>query len=495
MIAIDFYIGFEKRSNSTKRPSSGDTAYTISGYLREPCSLENPTINFKEFPANIHPQAYNYCFIPAFSRYYFVNDWTWNTGLWECSMTEDYLGSWKNQIGNTSAYIERSAYESDGDIIDKQYPATTKFEIGQTYINADWLNILSSNGCYVLGILSGNTYSSTGGAVTYYALTYAQLQALVDYLLSDQYIDTSGFPTTMTQDQQLTHSVAKALLDPLQYIVSCVWLPFTASDIGESSTRAIKVGYYPVPQTIAEGRLVDSTTSISYVQNIQIPTHPQSASRGHYLNTQPYTELQCYVPPFGSFPLDPQCFTTGDKIELENTFDLVTGKAILRVKRISSTLGDTPLLYETSAQLGVSIQLAQVSSDVIKSTTAITSIGANAAGAMANIMTGNAVGATHSGMMMLNSIGNAIDAKMPQVITSGSTGSFASLFNSAWLFHKFLYVVDEDNIELGRPLCKVRTISSQSGYVKCGEATVDYPCLAHEKEVIHRELLTGFFWE
>lgn len=409
-------------------------------------------------------------------------------------MKEDYLGSWKNQIGNTSAYVERSAYESDGDIIDRQYPATTKFEIGQTYINADWLNILSSNGCYVLGILSGNTHSSTGGAVTYYALTYSQLQSLVDYLLSDQYIDTSGFPTTMAQDQQLTHSVAKALLDPLQYITSCIWLPFSASNIGESSTRAIKVGYYPVPQTIAVGRLVDSTTSISYAY-ATIPTHPQSASRGHYLNTQPYTELQCYVPPFGSFPLDPQCFTTGDRIELENTFDLITGKAVLRVKRISTSVGDTPPIYETSAQLGVPIQLAQVTNDAVKSTTSSFAIGANVAGAVAGVMSGNLLSATHSGMMALNSIGNAVEAKMPQAITSGSTGSFASLFKSAYLFHKFLYVVDEDNTELGRPLCKVRTINSQNGYVKCGEATVDYPCLAHEKEVVHNMLLSGFFWE
>lgn len=494
MIAVDFYIGFEKRTNSTKRPSSGDTAYTIRGYLREPCSLENPTINFKEFPANIHPQAYNYCFIPVFSRYYFVNDWTWNNGLWECSMTEDYLGSWKNQIGNTSAYVERSAYESDGDIIDKLYPATTKFNIGQTFINAPWVNILSSNGCYVIGILSGYTYSSTGGAVTYYALTYSQLQSLVDYLLSDNYIDTSGFPTSMTQDQQLTHSVAKALLDPLQYITSCVWLPFSASDIGESSTRAIKVGYYPVPQTIAVGRLVDGTTTISYAR-VTIPTHPQSASRGHYLNTQPYTELQCYLPPFGSFPLDPQCFTTGDSVEFENTIDLITGKAVLRVNRISSTLGDTPPLFETSAQLGVPIQLAQVTQDSIKSTISTISAGASVLGAVGNVIMGNPIAGAHSALMALGSIGNAVDAKMPQAITSGSTGSFASLFKSAWLFHKFLYVVDEDNTELGRPLCKVRHIYTQDGYVKCGEATIDYPCLAHEKEVIHNMLLSGFFWE
>ena len=56
-------------------------------------------------------------------------------------------------------------------------------------------------------------------------------------------------------------------------------------------------------------------------------------------------------------------------------------------------------------------------------------------------------------------------------------------------------VVDEDNTELGKPLCEVRQISTLSGYIKCGEATVDFACFETEKKAILDYMLTGFFME
>lgn len=99
--------------------------------------------------------------------------------------------------------------------------------------------------------------------------------------------------------------------------------------------------------------------------------------------------------------------------------------------------------------------------------------------------------------MSLNSVGNAIDSLMPQTITQGVNGSYLerTLFLAPTLTAQHFIVVDEDNTECGRPLCAIRQLGNLSGYIKCGEVTVNYPCFIGEKQKILQFLLSGFFME
>ena len=120
---IQFFSNFSKRINSTKQPTTATA--TLTGKLKESCSIENPVFQIKPLSPDTLP-GYTYAYIPAFHRYYFVSDWVFNVPLWECTLQEDYLASWKTNIGNTSAYIDRSASESDGTILDTQLPQLFK---------------------------------------------------------------------------------------------------------------------------------------------------------------------------------------------------------------------------------------------------------------------------------------------------------------------------------------------------------------------------------
>lgn len=485
---IELYSNFSKRENSTKQPS-GTANKTLTGYLIEPCSVETPVFQIERLPADACPEAYVYASIPSLGRYYFVNNWTWNNGLWKCELQEDYLATWKTYIGATSAYVERSASNSNGAITDRIYPVTTDFSISGVALTSGYYNVAPSGGCFVLGIINNANFatSQAGGAVTYYAMTISQMRSLMNYLLGTGFLNDAGFPATATASQQLMQDTAKAFINPVQYIASCVWYPVPVTMIAESTTSAIVLGYWDLDSNIAIGHKV---TSFVFTEAItgNIPVHPQAAARGKYLNYAPYTRLTLQAPPFGSIPIDTSFCEIGSYLHARIYVDIITGKAQMRVRIQPDSQHETStaVLTEASAMFGVPIQIAQMTPNYLDAISSVVTMASNAYSGI--VSGGNAV-------LSLNSISSAIDALMPQSRTEGVSGSFVQYVLPPVLTAQHFVVTDEDNTEMGRPLCEVKQINTLSGYIKCGEATVDYPCFLSEKRAIYKYLLNGFFWE
>lgn len=497
---IEFYANFRKRENSTKKPGSGTTAdKVLTGNLIEPCSVSNPVFKIERFPSDSCPEFLVYAQIPAMARWYFVRDWVWSNGLWECHLEEDVLASWKSYIEATSAYVERAAGESNGAIVDRLYPTTTNFNTEIVPLASSWNGMNISDGCFVVGIITqASAWSSAamyGGAVTYYVFSSSQMLSLLSYLLSSTFLDDNGFPQTMTATQQISHDVAKLLINPMQYITSCMWLPVGQASISDGVNRAIQIGYYDMTGNVATAQYLDSVAHCTYVTG-QIPLHPQAASRGKYLNYAPYTRLSLSIQPFGSFPLDTSFCEIGSYLHCPVVLDPITGKATMRVILYpdATHTGTGAIVYETSAMMGVPIQLAQMTPDFMTALSSAISTGVAIGSA---ISSGGASEVLGAAAMSLNSVGNAIDSLMPQTITQGVNGSYLerTLFLSPTLTAQHFIVVDEDNTECGRPLCAVRTLGNLSGYIKCGEATIDYPCFISEKQKILQFLHSGFFME
>ena len=115
---INFYT-FAKKINSTKQPTGNGTQLDCN--IKAPSSIINPVLEITTSPI-----SFNYCYIPAFSRYYYINDITFDRGLWVISCSVDVLASYKTTIGNSSCYVTRSSQNFDGDIMDNLYPITSK---------------------------------------------------------------------------------------------------------------------------------------------------------------------------------------------------------------------------------------------------------------------------------------------------------------------------------------------------------------------------------
>ena len=78
---------------------------TLTGFLKQATSVINPVITIEIE----NPSKFNYCHIPQFHRYYFINDMiNVRNNIWEIHMNVDVLESFKTQIKANKAIVEKS---------------------------------------------------------------------------------------------------------------------------------------------------------------------------------------------------------------------------------------------------------------------------------------------------------------------------------------------------------------------------------------------------
>lgn len=461
---------FSKRPNSTKQPPVSDPSMKVLSnvQLKEGTNFLNPVLIVSPnlLSGTFSPSAFNYASIPYWERYYYITDWTWQNGVWECSMRSDPLASFKSQIGNTSAYVLRAAAAYNGNIIDTFYPAQANKTITAVTLNSLFYGINISQGVFVLGVI-GNDPAHRIGSVSYYILNMAQMNNFMVYILSNSIYNEMSI-------SEMSTGLYESLFNPFQYVVSCMWYPF---DIYSSVTGTIHLGYW---DTEVSCKVLTEFIHVTHCRST-IPNHPQIA-RGNYLKYAPYTRITMYIPPFGSIPVDPSFTNYGNLIYSNITTDLITGQGNIRVALTeASSVDDHLYCAERDAQVGVSIQLAQVASDYM----GILSSGASA---VTSALTLNPSG-------IVNGVMNALEASMPKVTSAGVNSSFLvnNLEPKTIVEHTLL--PDEDQAEFGRPLFAVRQLNSLSGYIKCGDGDHAFSCTDSERSEINNHLVTGFFYE
>ena len=503
MISIDFYTTFEKKVNSTKKPS-GSAALQIDGNLIMPCSILHPVIQVKRLAADATPEAYVYAVIPAFNRYYFVRDWSWQNGLWEVHMDCDVLASWKTDIGELSEYVLRTnsnTSDYNGFITDTLYPATTDYVIDEYSMTSAFTDDISV-GCYIVGIIggkaTGETDASIGsvGAIKYYAMTHSQFGSLKAKLFSDDNLEIMGIINSGGQAlvTDLSQEVLKTMYNPFQYIVSCMWFPFSASAItNKTSVSAIKIGWWEYPLS---GFLL-SAQRITFAEFGTFVSHPQSVARGYYLNFAPYT-TRTIIGRFGTVAIDPSIYNMMSSIGIDYVVDLITGQC--RAEIFIDTY-DTPprgiVIAQRDFLLAVPIQIAQVGTDYLGvAVSAVNTAKAALPAAALGMISGGVGGAIGAGLMAgASGIYNTIQSAMPQVETGGTNGSFLAPAIHTKVLSTFYKIVDENIEHVGRPLCETRILKNLSGFIKCAEGDHDIACMLEEKEAISKFLTSGFFWE
>ena len=489
---IVLYSGFEKKKNSTKVPPAGTTSLTYTGTLKEPCSVLHPVFQIKRGAIDAVPDPYNYAYIAVFGRYYFVTDVTWNNPFWEYRLEVDVLASYAGDIGDSSHYVLRTDSTTDFNpmITDVMYPATSDVTLYQYSMPSGFTSTIA-NGIYVVGIISGNDTNAVG-AISYYAMTATEFGDLKEMLFSNDNLKTMQIIDS--QGNLLIHDMSvemlKAMYNPYQYIVSCMWFPFSKSAISSTPKHKIPIGWWEYD---LDGDLITAQIVTIAEGPGNIHAHPQAATRGAYLNYAPYTRCTMYGR-FGTVPLDLSFFDQDDNaLTLTYTIDLITGQCRVRISSYN-TSAQSPVLHHVAERdflAGVPIQLAQIAVDYLGE--AVTAVD-TAANTMGSLMRFDAAGAVSS---LANGIYNSISASMPQMATSGTNGSFIiinSALNTTLSFQHFT-IVDEDIGHKGRPLCEIRQIKTLTGYILCADGEFDISCMDEERAMISDFLTTGFFWE
>lgn len=500
---------FAKEVNSTAVPQGAGTQFSC--VANGGIDIINPVISLQRGLGGTNsPVAYNYCRIPTFgNRYYFVENWRWENGLWHAYCSVDVLATYKTGIGNLREYVVRSAEEYNGRISDALYPAKEEFTYSYTANSGtqEWVTNLNS-GCYVVGVL-GNA------ATRYYAMNAPAFGEFISYILSTDYVeDVIG---ELALD---AYPEAKIIVDPLQYIASVIFMPVGFA--GEYSSHTIKVGYVDVEGVnCAE---VDGTDSGVHSHEDAVFTfsniapHPWASQRGEYLNYAPWTRRYLYIPPFGLVELD--CTEMESSISALIKIDMITGACRLHVFGTNSTL-----MLELKTQIGIQIQLSQVISKGMGALTIVQKVANIVSQTMGGITGGGGYGAMNANIQgapkerksefmgggaqlggaasfvsgTAGFIRDAIESKIPTHHSVGSMGGVMDIVGTPYVRTVFMYPVDESRNTRGRPLCSERLLSSLaknnfSGYILVADPDITgIAATATEREMIKSFLAGGFY--
>lgn len=453
-----YFFRFSKRGNSTKRPeTAAGSLQTIE--IRPESGVVNPRITLTRASAT---PLWNYCYIPEFERYYYITEWTWSGGLWHADMKPDTLATYRPEIMASTQYVLRSASSNDGSVIDTMYPLRSGETQTQVDLDFGFATAIDA-GYFVVGVI--NSGGSTG--VVYYVLTALQFRQMLGFML--------GQGQSYLNIDDISDALAKAIVNPFQYVVSVMWFPFLP--VTGASGENFKFGWwesvevYPVIGVSAWRALPSKTEAWR--------NHPLAATRGEYLNNRPFTEAYFAWSLFGTFPLDYNDFKGGINISLR--VDTITGVGTLRLMN-ATTAAD---LIVSRAQVGVPVQISQQTYDYLGSITSLTST-------IAGAVTGNAPLALAGASGM---IGNVADAAAPRVLSQGGNGSFDIGVDSPRLVFLHHNVAYDDNVSNGRPLCRAVPLNSLSGYCQTMNADIAIDGTSGEADALKSALDSGVFLE
>lgn len=460
MVNVTFY-NFTKEHNSTKQPASGAGA-SFACLVKEPCDILAPVIEL-DTP---DPVSYNYAYIPAWNRYYFITSIRFNAGLWELTARVDVLATYRAAIGAEELYVLRSSARRNGYIRDNYYPMTARFtRTGIVLGDGDPGSF--NSGVYVISVIGKNT-----GTTTIYQMQPSQFSIFVESLLG--MIETASGAVPVA-----SQLIINAILNPTQYITNVMWFPSPFTVVSQLAGPMF-VGLWD--SNVAAVDVINDPIQIAFNETVTIPKHPQSG-RGQYLNCEPFTQYFIEFDPFGVIPLDASKLVGIETLDITVYGDALTGMGILKVRAAGGEI-----VASVNGQWGVPLPLsaANVGSGAVIGTAG--AIGSFIGGAI----TGNAAlmaGAATAG------VSNIADALAGAVSTSGSSGSYIAQWQPKIFNAVFHYVPDPDNSKLGSPLMEDVTPASLGGFMLIQNGDVPINGTEAESEEIKRILESGFYYE
>ena len=460
------FYSHNKRNNSLKRPTGGTS---ISCVLKDSASITAPVLELK---IATRPE-YNYAHIPDFGRYYYVNEWTYNKGIWTCTLNVDVLTSWRNEILSTTAFIEYSSSDYSLDFTDNRVMSTQEKEISVDEIPSA-LSIFDADGCYILSVISTDA-NGYNGACAVYALTQSQLSQFSAAITAQDFLDG------------IWEGVKNSFNNPFEAIVSCRWIPFSVDSLS-GTVKEIIVTY---AETGVNGKLLNSNfKSQSFSMNL-----PRIGENAIFLDTIPFVTAVLYLPFVGTVPVDVDAYYNSNTLSCDMRCDVVTGDIVYT---IGSTFDAFTSTY--SGNCATQIPLSNNMVDSLGMVASTSGIIGGIVSTVASIALKKTVktGLLTTGAGVLGAVRSAEVHTSTNGALSSRIGSRISLtFKMVTIRSKVLEIVDSPQriAAIGLPCNKTLRLSTLSGYCQCSGASVSAPATDAELESINDMINSGIYIE
>lgn len=446
------YRFFNKRKNSTKRPTGGTIRNVV---LLDDVSLYSPV-----FECNYWDYNDNYC--KWAGRYYYVTDVvSKNRDIFAVHCEIDPMATWKDDIMGTNAFVTFS---------------TSSYDIGipDYRLSSDPSTITKSTQVEVFPKLGEEfviSYVGTSSAPTV-GLSYSNLEGLQGAMMSNQCIKTitkwaDGIITGSSESANAWNIVPSLLGSTSNSVTRCIFTPKFHS-IGTKSI-ILAGGYDPL--------IGGDVPSHSYSETYSVKI-PWAFGAGDFRNRAQFTSMTIYLPGYGFLALNADNYQGQSSISVQATLDSYVGE-------ITYLVGG-----KAKATCSISYPVQVGTSQVGNIPNAVAGVGQAVAGAMSE----NPVGV---GMGAYNAVRSFMATDASSIGSAGGSSAFYCHTKITLVLMAHNTNVDPSSVAgtIGRPLNAVRNIGSLSGYVQTADAEVQTSAPDEYKTVINDSLNGGMYIE
>lgn len=446
------YRSFNKRKNSTKRPTGGSARNVV---LLDDVSLYSPV-----FECNYWDYNDNYC--KWAGRYYYVVDVvSKNRDIFAVHCEIDPMATWKDDIMGTNAFVTFSTSSYDNGIPDYR-------------LSSDPTTITKSTQVEVFPGLGEEfviSYVGTSSAPTV-GLSYSNLEGLQGAMMSNQCIKTitkwaDGIITGSSESANAWNIVPSLLGSTSNSVTRCIFTPKFHS-IGTKSI-ILAGGYNP--------NIGGDVPSHSYSETYSVKI-PWAFDAGDFRNRAQFTSMTIYLPGYGFLALNADNYQGQSSISVQATLDSYVGE-------ITYLVGG-----KAKATCSISYPVQVGTSQVGNIPNAVAGVGQAVAGAMSE----NPVGV---GMGAYNAVRSFMATDASSIGSAGGSSAFYCHTKITLVLMAHDTNVDPSSVAgtIGRPLNAVRNIGSLSGYVQTADAEVQTSAPDEYKTVINDSLNGGMYIE
>lgn len=465
---------FSKRENSTKQPTvaektiAGDVCFKANTSLLTPTILwavghEDSTEGDDNRTDDEKAMVTNYCEMNG--KYYYVTDvrrTSRNHIEFDCRM--DLLATYKNEILSTTAYVEYSSSHGRTDIYDNRVAVTCQTSIEE---HEEILSIFGglnndSSGCVIMNVTSDLIPTEGMGALT-------------SWLMSNSELTT--FSNQLNGDSGILQSLREIWTNPIDAIVSIIWLPIPYDDIvhyGEdylSKANNLHVGNYDASEI--KPYKITKPFSISLTYPIEIPREEVN----NFTDVN-YTIITLYLPYVGVIEVPSNLYYDVDKIEINLTIDILTGDILYLVKASEVIIAT----YSSNCSMNIPISASNYDITPALSGTLMT-------------LTGNpyAIPMMTGGIQQMLSQGISTQIK-------GGLGSKVNVYampNIQCSVKKSVLVenIEQQKTVRGLPCNQTLLLANLSGYCQTSHASVNCSATLEQKQIINAYLNGGVYIE
>ena len=492
---------------------------TYNGTLRESSSITNPSITIEEPTTTL--VGYNYCYIPAWNRYYFITDIVAvSSFLWEVSMRVDVLNTFKTEIKQQKGLIARSSFGNRYLVDDK---ATFNAEYKLINMRGGLIANYPTNedDCNVVLRVANLTTSGTSAQYDYFKPRF--------YSFDGQNSAVSKFDMTNISTFLCRAKDIEAIFNNMRgdsanaaYIVSCISFPVKFCGYNDEKVEgAVKIGITIGSCKTGISGWQLSAKSINNLFTIKNSLLHKFSLTDAEIPFYPYQYLDIYLPYYGVYRFNPNTFLAfGDAAESISIIYVLdptstTGLICITADKLDPFGDQDPLdcayyiLDTLNVEIGYNVDFMITNKDAIERQRSADNISlvASAIGSLASVGVGAAsaiidprgLAASVFGLSNLaGAIGKyganrALEAEIPVTKQAGNSlvmGQYTPQLSARVFRKEYLTNRDEEYVyQFGLPDYDFRDFSTLTNYVEVGEVHLENIPNALDSELTEIETL------